>query len=71
MSGIDTKVVIHHLPIHHFLNLLVQRKQIVVEEKRADIDEEVGKLSDDGLITKTKYPTWIANIVLVHKLNRR
>lgn len=29
------------------------------------INEEVEKLSNAGFVTETKYPTWMANVVLV------
>lgn len=35
------------------------------EEKRVAINEEVGKLFDVGFITVTKYPTWLANMVVI------
>lgn len=61
----------HRLAIHPFANLDAQRKREVSKEKRVTIDEKVGKLSDVGFITETKYPTWLANIVLVRKSNNR
>lgn len=43
MPEIDTKVVTHHLIIHHSAKLLEQRKQKVGEENMIAIDEKVGK----------------------------
>lgn len=50
MLGIDTKVVSHHLTIHPSAKLMAERKQKVGEDKRAAINEEVGKLSDISFI---------------------
>lgn len=65
MPGIDTKVVNHHLAIHPSAKLVAQRKRKVGEETRADIHEEVGKLSYAGFIIESKHPTWLANMVIV------
>jgi len=34
-----------------------------------EIEKEVNKLIEAGFIREVKYPTWIANIVLVRKKN--
>lgn len=57
MLGIDSKMVRHHLAIHTSPKPVAQRKWKVGEEKKASINEEVGKLSDVGFITNMKYPT--------------
>lgn len=72
MPRIDTKVVSHPLIIHPNAKLVEQRKWKVGEEKRAVIDEEVGKLSYIGFITQINYlPTYLADMVLVKKANKR
>lgn len=50
MLDIDTKVLIHHLTIHPSAKLIAERKQKVGEDKRAAINEEVGKLADNSFI---------------------
>lgn len=40
-------------------------------EKRQVVDEEVRKLLEVGFIRKVKYMTWIANMVMVKKSNRK
>ena len=40
-------------------------------EKQAAIEAEVQKLLEAGFIWKEKYPTWLANVVLVKKANRK
>lgn len=47
---------------------MTQGKRKFGDEKRATIDEEVGKLYDGGFITETQYSTWLANIVFVRKV---
>ena len=38
-------------------------------EKQAAIEAEVQKLLEAGFIREEKYPTWLANVVLVRKAN--
>ena len=38
-------------------------------EKQATIETEVQKLLEAGFIREEKYPTWLANVVLVRKAN--
>ena len=38
-------------------------------EKQATIEEEVGKLLKAGFIRQEKFPTWLANVVMVRKSN--
>ena len=38
-------------------------------EKQAAIEEEVGKLLKAGFIRPEKFPTWLANVVMVKKSN--
>lgn len=67
MPCINTSVVRHYLIVQPFVRLLSQIKWKVGEEKRVAIDEEVNKLANKGFITKVKYITWLANIVMVKK----
>ena len=38
-------------------------------KKQAAIEAEVQKLLEAGFIREEKYPTWLANVVLVKKAN--
>lgn len=67
MPVIDARVVCHCLAVNTSAKPVAQRKRKVYDEKRVVIDEEVGKLSSVRLITKIKYLTWLANVVLVGK----
>ncbi|GAU21317.1 hypothetical protein TSUD_372110 [Trifolium subterraneum] len=67
MPGIDESVITHKLSISSVNKPVVQRKRKVGEERRAAITEEVGKLKEAGFIEEIKYPTWLANVVMVKK----
>lgn len=67
MHGIDIKVVCHCLAIDSTVKPIAYRKHKVSENKIMLIDEEVGKLKNEGFIIVIKYPTWITNMVLILK----
>ncbi|GAU23009.1 hypothetical protein TSUD_297540 [Trifolium subterraneum] len=69
MPGIDESVITHKLSISSTTKPVVQRKRKVGEERRAAIMEEVAKLKETGFIEEIKYPTWLANMVMVKKAN--
>ncbi|GAU16859.1 hypothetical protein TSUD_368080 [Trifolium subterraneum] len=69
MPGIDESVITHKLSISPANKPVVQRKRKVGEERRAAITEEVAKLKEAGFIEEIKYPTWLANVVMVKKAN--
>lgn len=67
MPGIDIKVACHHLAVNPSVKPVVQRKHKMGEEKRNAVDEEVKKLKEARFISEIKYPTWLANTVLMKK----
>ncbi|TYK29707.1 uncharacterized protein E5676_scaffold3607G00170 [Cucumis melo var. makuwa] len=69
MPGLDPKVVVHHLAIKPGYRLIKQAQQRFRPELIPQIEVEVNKLIEVGFIREVKYPTWIANIVLVRKKN--
>ncbi|MCH87971.1 hypothetical protein A2U01_0008852, partial [Trifolium medium] len=46
-----------------------QRKRKLGEERKIAVEEEVAKLKDAGFIEEVKYPSWLANVVMVKKSN--
>ncbi|GAU50294.1 hypothetical protein TSUD_137480 [Trifolium subterraneum] len=67
MPGIDESIITHKLSISPVNKPVVQRKRKVGEERRAAITEEVAKLKEAGFIEEIKYPTWLADVVMVKK----
>jgi hypothetical protein len=70
MPGIDPSVVCHHLAVNPGIKPVVQRRRKLGGERRKVVDEEVKKLKDAHFISEIKYPTWLANTVLVKKATR-
>ena len=71
MPGIDPEVVMHHLQATKERRPVRQRIRHMSAEKQAAIEAEVQKLLEVGFIREEKYPTWLANVVLVRKANEK
>jgi hypothetical protein len=69
MPGIDETIITHKLSISPETKPISQKKRKVGEERRAAIIEEVTKLKEAGFIEDIKYPSWLANVVMVKKAN--
>jgi hypothetical protein len=69
MPGIDESVITHKLSIAPNVKPFSQRKRKIGEERRTAVNEEVEKLKAAGFIEEIKYPSWLANIVMVKKAN--
>jgi hypothetical protein len=69
MPGIDETIITHKLSIAPETKHVSQKKRKVGEERRAAIIEEVTKLKEAEFITEIKYPSWLANVVMVKKAN--
>lgn len=71
MPDINTRVVCHHLTIDLVVKPVSQRSHKVVKEKRETINEEVHKLINVTFITKVKYSSLVAKMVLVNKASNK
>ena len=67
MSGIDPCIACHPLDMNPTVKPVVQRKRKMGEERRKAVDEDVKRLQEARFISEIKYPTWLANTVLVKK----
>ena len=65
MSGFDTDIVIHRLPLREECAPIKQKLKRVKPEMLLKIKEEVKKQLDAGFLKVSKYPQWVANIVPV------
>ncbi|MCH79825.1 RNA-directed DNA polymerase (Reverse transcriptase) [Trifolium medium] len=69
MPGINESIITHKLSISPDIEPVSQRKMKIGKEMRTTIIEEVAKLKDAGFIEEIKYPSWLANVVMVKKAN--
>ena len=67
MSGLDTHVVVHRLPLREECASVKQKLRKVKPEILLKIIEEVKKQQDAGCLEVSKYPQWVVNIVPVPK----
>ena len=69
MPGIRSDVITHQLKLKKDQRPVRQKLRFMSAEKQVAIEEEVGKLLKVGFIRPEKYPTWLANVVMVRKSN--
>ena len=71
MPSIHPNIICHKLVISPQAKPVSQKKRKMVEELRKMIREEIDKLLKGQFIRKVKYSTWLANVVMVKKANRK
>ena len=69
MGGIDPTVITHKLNVSPSFKPIKQKRRSFVPERQKAINEEVGKLLQEGAIKEVEYPEWLANVVFVKKEN--
>lgn len=71
MPGIDPTIACHKLAIYKNAKLVKQKKRCFNQERYDSINDKVEKLLRAGFIREVDYPSWISNVVLVKKANRK
>ncbi|GKV14736.1 hypothetical protein SLEP1_g25561 [Rubroshorea leprosula] len=71
MPGLDSKVAVHRLAVKHRVCPVKQLQRHFCPNLIPQIEAKVDKLIEAGFIREVHYPSWIANIVPVHKKNRQ
>ena len=69
MGGIDPAIITHRLNVSPSFKLVKQKRRSFAPERQKAINEEVSKLLQAGAIREVEYPEWLANVVLVKKVN--
>ena len=69
MGGIDPAIITHRLNVSPSFKPVKQKRRSFAPERQKAINEEVGKLLQAGAIREVEYPEWLANVVLVKKVN--
>ena len=67
MPGLDTDIVVYRLPLKEECTPVKKKLRRVKPEILLKIKEKVKKQLDTGFLQVSKYPQWVANIVLVSK----
>nr|KYP75309.1 Transposon Ty3-I Gag-Pol polyprotein [Cajanus cajan] len=71
MPGIDPTFLCHRLAVCRDARPVAQKKRKMGDEKRKAANAEVKKLLQAKFIREVTYTTWLANVVLVKKPNRK
>jgi hypothetical protein len=69
MPGIPREVIEHKLGIDPAFRPIKQKERRYTPERRDTIRLEVNRLLEAGFIRPVDYPSWLANPVLVEKLD--
>jgi len=69
MPGVDPNIIMHTLLVCREARPMTQKKRKLGEEKRHAAKVEAKKLLEAGFIKEAHYTTWLANVVMVKKLN--
>ena len=69
MTGIDPKVMVHHLQVDPEHPLVRQKRRKFAPQRNHIINEEIQKLIDIGSVREVQYPEWLANVFVVRKKN--
>ena len=69
MPGVSPDVITHKLNVNLTCRPVKQKRRNFAPDRSWDIDEEVTKLLEANFIRKVNYPDWLANVVLVKKVN--
>ena len=69
MGGIDPTIITHRLNISPSFKPVKQKRRSFALERKKAINEEVGKFLQANAIREVEYPKWLANVVLVKKVN--
>ncbi|XP_057428801.1 uncharacterized protein LOC130722168 [Lotus japonicus] len=69
MPGIDPNFICHRLALNPSVKPVSQLRRRLGGDKGKAVQQEVDKLLPAEFIREVKYPTWLANVVMVKKAN--
>ncbi|GKA89483.1 hypothetical protein Tco_0811295 [Tanacetum coccineum] len=68
MTGIPWAITEHSLDTYPHIEPKVQNKISLALDRRKVVNDEVNEWIKVGIIRRVRYPSWVANLVLVKKL---
>ena len=69
MGGTDPTIITHRLNVSPSFKPVKKKRRSFPPKRQKAINEEVNKLLQEGAIKELEYPEWLANAVLVKKVN--
>jgi len=70
-AGVSPDIMTHKLSVFKEAHLVAQKKRNHGDEKRLAVKEETENLLSVGFIREARYTTWLANMVMVTKTNKK
>ncbi|GKA38003.1 reverse transcriptase domain-containing protein [Tanacetum coccineum] len=71
MTGIPRVITEHSLDTYPYIEPKVQKKSSLDPDRRKVVTDEVNEWLKADIVRRVRYPTWVANPVLVKKVNGR
>jgi hypothetical protein len=71
LMGVSKDVIEHKLQVNPSMKPRKQRLHKMLDKKAPSTKVEVQRLLDAGFIREVHYPSWLANVVMVKKMNGR
>ncbi|GJS07587.1 reverse transcriptase domain-containing protein [Tanacetum coccineum] len=69
MTGIPRAITEHSLDTYPHIKLKAQKKRSLALDRRKVVTDEVNELLKAGIVRRVRYPTWVANPILVKKVD--
>ncbi|CAL8168941.1 unnamed protein product [Prunus armeniaca] len=70
MPDISPDIISHKLSINFVIRPVRQKRRVYDPERYEAMKAKMDKLSNIGFIKEVDYPSWLANVVMVHKLKK-
>ncbi|GJX90157.1 reverse transcriptase domain-containing protein [Tanacetum coccineum] len=67
MTGVTKRIIEHSLNVNPSVEPVAQKRRVMASERTQVVIKEVEEWVNAGIVRPIKYPTWIANPVLVKK----
>ncbi|GKC31496.1 reverse transcriptase domain-containing protein [Tanacetum coccineum] len=67
MTGVPKRIIEHSLNVNLLIEPVAQKRRVLASDRTYIVIKEVEEWVNAGIIRPVKYPTWIANPVLVKK----
>ncbi|GKA25595.1 reverse transcriptase domain-containing protein [Tanacetum coccineum] len=70
MTGIPRAITEHRLDTYPHIEPKVQKKRSLAPDRKKVVTDEVNEWHKAGIVRRVRYPSWVANPVLVKKVDR-
>ncbi|GJT86671.1 reverse transcriptase domain-containing protein [Tanacetum coccineum] len=71
MTGIPQAITEHSLDTYPYIEPKVQKKRSLAPDRRKVVTDEVNEWLKAGIVRRVRYPSWVANPVLVKEMTKK